>query len=334
MGQKYRQISLEERIEIARLSGEGHSLRAIAAALDRAPSSIAREIKRNRGAQVGYKPTYAHDLTRARRWTGSKLDRDPELRARVLGQLTAGWSPEQIAGRARRDGTTPICHETIYRFIYAQIDRHNDFSWRQYLPRAKSRRGWRATRGGSPALLMKGRIPIAARPSDIAARLTPGHWEADLMAFSRSGQNILMIHERMSRVLIGCRLPTKFAGPVAQAIGAALETLPSALRQTMTFDNGTEFARHYELARIGLDTYFCDPHAPWQKGGIENAIGRMRRPLPRKTDIAELSTQAFNDVILWYNNTPRKCLGYQTPAEVLENLLHFKCESTPRPAPG
>src|SRR5688500_8176929 len=139
MGHRYRQFSVEERCEIARLRGAGTSLRQIAAALDRAPSSIARELKRNSGAQVGYQPTYAQAQSEARRWSGSKLDRDAALRDRVLAELKAGWSPEQVACRSRRTGSISVGVETIYRFIYAQITRHNDFSWRHYLPRAKSR---------------------------------------------------------------------------------------------------------------------------------------------------------------------------------------------------
>ena len=334
MGHRYRQFSLEERCEIARLSGEGRSIRQIAAALDRAPSSVARELKRNSGAQVGYKPAYADEQASARRWRGSKLDRDAALRELVLGRLKRGWSPEQIAGRSRREGQASIGTETIYRFIYAQITRHNDFAWRNYLPRAKARRGRRGRRGGRPALFMAERVPLNARPAEADNRASPGHWEADLMAFSRYNQNLLMLHERMSRVLLGTRLSSKQADPVSAAIRAALEPLPQPLRQTVTFDNGTEFARHFTLKAIGIRTFFCDPHAPWQKGGIENAIGRMRRGLPRKTDLASLDDERFLTLIALYNATPRKCLDWMTPAEAFSHhLLHFDRESTFRPAP-
>jgi IS30 family transposase len=335
MARGYRQFSVEERIEIARLSGQGHSIRQIAAALDRAPSSVARELKRNSGAQVGYKPAYAQEQARARRWSGSRLDRDGQLRDLVLGQLEAGWSPEQIAGRARRDGKLVIGTETIYRFVYAQIARHNDFTWRRYLPRGKSRRGWRGRKGGSPALHISHRVPLDQRPEQAGLRAVPGHWEADLMAFARYGQNILMLHERKSRALIGTRLQSKQAEPVVKAIAAALAGLPAPLRQTITFDNGTEFARHFDLQAWGIKTYFCDPHAPWQKGGIENAIGRMRRFLPRKTDLACLEKDSLLTLIAAYNNTPRKCLAWKTPAEAFSNhLLHFERESTSRLSPG
>jgi len=330
MGQKYRQFSVEERCEISRLSAAGASIRQITAALDRAPSSVARELKRNSGVQVGYQPSYAQQQARARRWSGSRLDRDANLRHSVLVQLQARWSPEQIAGRSQ-----VLSHETIYRFIYAQIDRHNDFSWRHYLPRGRAKRGWRGQRGGSPALHMKQRVPLSERPAEVLDRAIAGHWEADLMAFARYGHNLIMLHERSSRILIVDRLSTKQADGVVAAIAMTLAPLPRPLTKTMTFDNGTEFARHYRLAELGIGTYFCDPHAPWQKGGIENAIGRMRRFLPRKTDLATLAIDTLIDIVTAYNNTPRKCLDWKTPAEAFsKHLLHFGCESTYRPSRG
>jgi len=303
--------------------------------LDRAPSSVARELKRNSGAQVGYKPAYAQEQARARRWSGSKLDKDAVLRELVLGRLARGWSPEQIAGRLKLEGRARVGTETIYRFIYAQITRHNDFAWRNYLPRAKAKRGRRSRKGGSPALRMAERVPLQERSAEVDDRTSPGHWEADLMAFSRYNQNLLMLHERMSRILIGARLPNKRAGPVSAAIRAALQPLPQPLRQTVTFDNGTEFARHFVLRPIGIRTFFCDPHSPWQKGGIENAIGRMRRGLPRKTDLASLDNKRFLTLIAIYNTTPRKCLDWKTPAEAFcSQMLHFERESTSRRSPG
>ena len=144
------------------------------------------------------------------------------------------------------------------------------------------------------------------------------------MLFRIYGQAILTLHERHSRLLIAARPPGKAAAPIAQAMHALLAPLPPTWRQTITFDNGTEFARHYALHALGLETFFCETHSPWQ-GGI---VGRLRRTLPRKTDLATLFVRStLRDS--GYNNTPRKCLGYQTPAEVFRNhMLHFKCEST------
>lgn len=330
MGDRYRQFSLEERCAVAGRRAAGESIRQIAAALDRAPSSVARELKRNTGTKVGYAPSYADQQAKARRWRGSKLVRDPGLLAIVLDRLGRGWSPQQVAGRlAREHDHRVVSHETIYRFIAAQIARTKDYDWRLYLPRGKSKRGFRGRRGGSSAEHIKHRVPISLRPGDVADRTTPGHWEADLMLFRTYGQAVLTLHERSSRALAIVRQPGKAAQPVATAIADLLGSLPSALRQTITFDNGTEFALHHQLtAALGIQTFFCDPHAPWQKGGIENAIGRMRRSLPRKTDLATLTPAQIQDLARRYNHTPRKCLDYQTPAEVFLRVLHFECDST------
>ena len=144
---------------------QGRSLRQIAAALDRAPSTIACELKRNTSRQQGYRPQYAQEQARARRWGGARLDRDAALRAQVLARLKHGWAPEQIAGRFRLEqGTTIIAHETIYRFIYAQTTRiKTGAAWRHYLPQAKWKRGWRGRRGGSPTSFIPRRRPLAER---------------------------------------------------------------------------------------------------------------------------------------------------------------------------
>lgn len=329
MGRRYGQLSLEERCEIARLQANGFSVRQIAAALDRPPSTVSRELKRNSGRQVGYKPAYAQEQTKARRWKGSRLEREGALRQAVLDRLAQGWSPEQVAGRlAFEAGRKVISYESIYRFIYTQIARHKDYRWRRYLPRAKSKRGCRGRKGGSSASFIEARVPVSERPPGAVDRKTPGHWEADLMLFSKYGQAVLTVHERQSRLLIAMRPSTKQADRIARHLAAIFTALPPELRQTVTFDNGTEFARHRRLHRLGIETFFCDPYAPWQKGGIENAIGRMRRFIPRKTDLATLSNGRFRALVAAYNNTPRKCLDWKTPAETFSKVLHFECEST------
>ena len=234
---------------------------------------------------------------------------------------------------AMESGSTVISHESIYRFIYGQMARKKDYSWRHYLPRAKSKRGWRDHKGGSPASFMAKRRPITERPQSAADRRTPGHWEADLMLFRAYGHAVLTMHERHSRILIALRPPGKASRPIAAAMSQVLGQFPPEWRRTVTFDNGTEFALHYQLHDLGIETFFCDTYSPWQKGGVENAIGRLRRTLPRKTDLAALPQKRFTQMIQAYNNTPRKCLDYRTPAEIfLDRVLHLKCESTCPPA--
>ena len=324
MGQKFSQFNLEARIQIARRRQAGESLRQIAAALGCAPSSVSRELTRN-SAAAEYKPVYALEQAQARRWRGSRLVRDGQLQAQVLERLALGWSPEQVS--VSLDGA--ISHESIYRFIHAQIARTKDYRWRLYLPRAKSKRGCRGRKGGSSALHIRHRVPIQQRPAEAADRSCPGHWEADLMLFGRHGQAILALHERSTRLTAMVRQRGKAAASVASTIQALLQPLPPALRRTLTFDNGTEFALHHTLRQpLGIDTFFCDPHAPWQKGGIENAIGRLRRRLPRKTNLAALSNRHIQTLAQLYNHTPRKCLGFISPAQAFSKVLHLECEST------
>ena len=342
MGQQYGQLSLEERCEIARLYAAGASRHQIAQALGRSTSTVSRELKRNTGRDVGYRPAKAQASADQRCWRGSRLDRNPKLRGEVLARLAQGWSPEQTAARLNREaGGCVTSHESIYRFVYAQLRRSNDGAWRNYLPRAKAKRGRRGRRGrkgGSAVKTFKDRVSIDKRPPCVARRRSPGHWEADLMAFSRYGQNILLAHDRKTRILLLARQPSKHAESVARRLRQWLSGLPPHLRKSMTFDNGTEFALHHTLTtKLKVKTYFCDPHSPWQKGGIENAIGRMRRALPRKTDLAALPARSIKAALARYNHTPRKCLGWQTPAEAfyqLLNPLHLECESTSPPSRG
>lgn len=330
MGKNYDQLSLDERIKLAQLHSEGFSIREIASDLDRSPSTIARELKRNTGQQIGYRPAHAQDRTRARRWKGSRLERDAALAREVLTCLKKGWSPEQAcAWLARVHARKVISPESIYRFIYAQIARTKDYAWRRLLPRAKSKRGRRGRKGGSSALHIQSRISIAERPPEAEDRSLPGHWEADLILFARYGQAILALHERSCRATIALRIPSKVSTGVVRKIGRVLTSLPPSFRKTITFDNGTEFACHYKLHQFKIQTFFCDPYAPWQKGGIENAIGRLRRYIPRKTDLDTLTPRRLSSFVAAYNNTPRKCLDWQTPAALfLSQLLHFECEST------
>ena len=335
MGIGYKHITIEERYKMACLHSKGYSVRQIATSLDRSPSTVARELKRNGSRTKGYEPVYANQQARARRWNGSRMDRDGALRDVVLSSLQQGWSPEQVAGRlALERGKKVISHESIYRFIYAQLKRTNDYSWRHFLPRGKSKRGWRGPKGGSPASFIPHRRPLAERPSEAHDRQTPGHWEADLMLFRNHSQAILALHERHSRLLIAVRPPGKASAPIASVMTQLLAAFPPHWRRSVTFDNGTEFSRHHQLHSLGIETFFCNTHSPWQKGGVENAIGRMRRTLPRKTDLAQLSENQFAHLLQAYNNTPRKCLGYRTPSEIFsDQVLHLKCESTFRLPP-
>ena len=328
MGRRYEQLSLRERVEVQVLLGMGRSIRSIGLLLGRAASTISRELRRNAQRTKQWAGPYeggrAHGLALRRRRGDARftLARQPDLRALVRESLAMGRSPEQIAGRlALEQGRTVISHESIYRFVYHR-SAQKDY-WHRLLPRAKSRRGRLGQSGGSPARLMRRRRPIAERPREADDRTIAGHWEADLMAFSKYGQYVLVTHERTSRLLSLERLPNKSAAAVRACLSARLASLPRALRRSMTFDNGTEFALHYKLCcKLSLGTFFCDPHAPWQKGGIENAIGRIRRSLPRRTDLDTLTDDHLAAIARAYNQTPRKCLAFTTPDEATSPFIN------------
>ena len=335
MGTRYKQLTPDERVTIYHWHANGKSARWIGEAIGRATSTVTRELARNgRAAKQwpgGYDPVRAQGLAeRRRRWDGRfKLMRQPRLREMVRNGLAMGWSPEQVAGRlAREHGSTVISHEAIYRFVYHR-SAQKDY-WHKLLPRRKYRRGRRSRAALSPVHFITRRMNVALRPAAAADRQKPGHWEADLLLFRRYGQAVLVLHERQSRLTLLAHKPSKAAGPVARQLYHWLEPLPEALRQTITFDNGTEFARHYTLQDdLRVQTYFCDPRRPWQKGGVENANGRLRRFLPRQTNLADLAHDDIENIACRYNNTPRKCLGFLTPAEVFStHLLHFNREST------
>jgi len=326
MGRHYRQLSLDERIEIYRLHEGGISRRQIAEALGRDHTTIGRELRRNsKPTKVwlgGYSPRRAHDLAiRRRRWDGRfKLARQPDLRELVKNGLAMGCSPEQIAGRlALEHGHTMISHESIYRYIYHR-SAQKDY-WHRLLPRHKARRGRYGRQGGSAASFIKSRRPISERPVEAIDRAQPGHWEADYMLFAQYGHNILVLHERKTRFTIIDKPPHRKAALTAQRIDRRLHLLPREMCRTISFDNGTEFAEHHRLHdSLGVQTFFCDVRSPWQKGGVENAIGRLRRSLPRKTNLDEVSHSRLRAYADRLNNIPRKCLGFLTPAEAFSQI--------------
>ena len=142
----------------------------------------------------------------------------------------------------------------------------------------------------------------------------PSIWEADLILFRTYGQAVLTLHERYSRILIAVRPPGEASSPIAGAMAQLLGQLPPEWRRTVTFDNVTEFARHYRLHELGIETFFCDTHSPWQKGGVENAIGRLRRTLPRKTDLAVVPEAPFTHMIQAVQQHPAQVPGLQNPS--------------------
>lgn len=329
MGKKYSQINLEERELLSSLHQSGKTIREISAIMDRSPSTISRELRRNASPKNEYQAYYAHQVSQSKRWTGTKLDRDQDLRNKVLSALRRGLSPEQVAGRYKLEkGHNIISHETIYRFIYSQIARHKDYTWRHYLPQARSKRRLRY-KGKYRGKGIKNWVSIHERGPEAETRSNIKHWESDLMHFRKQSAVLHISTERSSLFMLASRQESKKSRPLIRALVRKMKDIPKSKRASITFDNGTEFSEHEQLHSLDMKTYFCDIRAPWQKGGVENSIGRLRRYLPRKTNLKEISCYQLNKIIENYNQTPRKCLGYLTPSEVFNSeVLHFKREST------
>lgn len=336
MGRKYNQLSLKERIDLYRLRSGGMSFRKIGELLGRSASTICREYKRNSKVtkqwSSGYEPARANYLAKRRReWDCRfKLERQPHLRKIVRNYLVMGLSPEQISGRLTHlHHRIIISHESIYRYIYHR-SAQKDY-WHKLLPRRRSRRGRYSRKTNFKLYHLKERVSIHDKPSSYRDRKRNGHWEADLMSFRQSKQHLLICCDRKSRFIFAVR-QNKQASSTYQNLVDCLHPLPHSHRQTIVFDNGTEFAHHHHLKEsLNMKTYFCDLKSPWQKGSVENAIGRLRRFLPRKTDIHLLSHSQIQYFISKYNNTPRKCLDFKTPLEIfsqsIPNSLHFIRES-------
>ena len=324
-----RYLDREERYEIARLADAGHSVRAIARRLGRAPSTISRELRRNRDQRTAtYVPERAHRLAwqRQRRPKRSKIGSDPDLAAAAQRMLDEGYSPEQVAGRLvveyPDNPRMRISHESIYQSIYVyprgEIARELKAGLRSGRT-ARKRRGRRDGRGH-----IVGAVSITERPEEVEGRQVPGHHEGDLLLGSTASHSaVSTIVERHSGYLTLVHLPHgRTADAVCEAVAEAMSTYPPFFAKTLTWDRGKEMANHAELTRrTGIDVYFADPYSPWQRGSNENINGLLREYLPKGSDLAIHTKQDLDQIAQRLNNRPRKRLGFLTPAEVFANLL-------------
>ena len=314
----------------------GASLGAIGLLLGRSASTIGRELLRGRPkeepaqpycAQRGGERYRAHRKRCGRR---RKLVCGGWLHDFVQGKLIhRRWSPEQIAQRLRvmkpNDASARVSHETIYAAIYAQPRGGLKTAMVEALRQAKPARGRRRTTLAGTSMVPES-LRIINRPEEIEARLVPGHWEGDLIkgAFNRSSVGTLV--ERKTRFVVLCKMNGNGAEAVLDSFNRQMKRLPAALRKSMTYDRGSEMACHPELARrLKIDIWFCDPHAPWQRGSNENTNGLLRQFMPKGTDLGDVSQTWLNDIAALMNNRPRKTLGWRTPAEAMaDEIAAFK----------
>lgn len=318
-------LTLSEREEIRAGLSAKMSIRAIAHSLNRSPSTISREIQRNRGRRY-YKAVDANNRANsmAKRPKTCLLERNPRLRKLVLEKLEFKWSPEQISGWVRR--TMPrqkamqISAEKIFKTLYFRSRSALHQLLVKHLRRSHSlRHGKRHPRKGERGTInIVNGMSIHERSKHIDNRRSFGHWEGDLVSGTKNS-HIATLVDRKSPYTLILKLSGKDAGSVNQALTDKFQELPPMLRQSLTWDRGMELAKHLELtASTGVQVYFCDPQSPWQRGTNENTNGLIRQYFPKKTCLAQYTQQELDQVAAQLNSRPGKTLKFKTPKEVIE----------------
>jgi IS30 family transposase len=325
MDRRYKHLNSEERGVIFAEHRRGASLRKIGSQLGRSASTIGREIARGQVADGRYSPEAGRQRYDARRLQSRRPRRLVEgnaLHTWVQGKLVhLRWSPEQIAGKLKAmhpdDPDQRVSHETIYTTIYAQPRGGLKAAMIEALRQRKPARGCRRTTLAGSSMIPES-LRIIYRPEEIEARIVPGHWEGDLIkgAFNRSSVGTLV--ERKTRFVVLCRMDGNTAQAALEGFSRQMKRLPAMMRKSMTYDRGSEMACHPELSRrLKIDIWFCDPHAPWQRGSNENTNGLLRQFMPKGTDLSDASQTWLNDIAWLLNGRPRKTLGWRTPAEAM-----------------
>ncbi len=320
-------LSLSEREEISRGLSVRRSLRVIARQLGRAPSTISREVRRN-GGSAAYRAAASDQATwdRALRPKPCKLACCPALRRTVSMKLRRKWSPEQIAGWLKRafpgEAQSQVSHETIYRSLYIQA---RGVLKKELLEHLRTKRTIRRSRHASLKRnglgQIKDAVSIRERPASVEDRAVPGHWEGDLIGGSKNSY-IATLVERHSRYVMLAKVTNKDTESVISALIKQSQRLPRELYRSLTWDRGKELADHPRLTMATeIDVYFCDPHAPWQRGSNENTNRLLRQYLPRGTDLSVHSQAKLSAIARQLNERPRKTLQYQTPAEMFAECV-------------
>jgi len=314
-------LTLSEREEISRGLVAGNSLREIAAELNRSPSTISREIKRNGGYDT-YRATQAEQVAweRAHRPKKCKLACHPMLKHMVATKLKRNWSPKQISGWLKRtypkQENKQVSHETIYKTLFIQA---RGALKKELQLTLRSQRAIRRSKKHSLKRIGLGKITnavsIRERPASVEDRAVPGHWEGDLISGSNN-THIATLVERHSRYVMLAKLKGKDTESVITALIKQANKLPSELYKSLTWDRGSEMSDHQRFTlETNIDVYFCDPQSPWQRGSNENTNGLLRQYFPKGTDLSVHSQAKLNAVARQLNERPRETLEFETPAE-------------------
>jgi len=317
-------LTLAEREDISRGIASGSSIRAIASGLDRAASTVSREVTRH-GGRSAYRALDADkqawkSALRAKRCL---LAGNRKLREMVASKLVLDWSPEQISGWLKTqypdDKSMRVSHETIYRSLFIQA---RGVLKKELMEHLRTNRCMRRSRHATVSGQSRGQIvdalSIRERPAEAEDRAVPGHWEGDLLSGAKNSY-IATLVERHSRFAMLVKVPGKDTEAVVRALSRHVRKLPASLRRSLTWDRGLEMASHKEFTvATNVKVYFCDPQSPWQRGTNENTNLLLRQYFPRGTDLAPISQAQLDQVALRLNRRPRKTLGFQTPASRLQ----------------
>ena len=320
-------LRLEEREEISRGMAAGQSIRGIAQSLGRAPSTVSREVRRNGGGSA-YRASEAdtHAWERVLRPKRCRLARHPKLRWGVAQKLALQWSPEQISGWLKR--TYPrnrgmqVSHESIYRRLFVQA---RGVLKKELIAHLRTGRNIRQPKGGTMKIglgSLVDAVSIRERPAEAQDRAVPGHWEGDLLCGANNSY-IATLVERQTRFAMLITIPRRDTATVVGALSKQVRKLPQELRRSLTWDRGKEMADHKKFTvATDVQVYFCDPRSPWQRGSNENTNGLLSQYFPRGTDLSAYSQAHLNRVALRLNQRARKTLGFETPADRLQAVLH------------
>jgi IS30 family transposase len=319
-----RTLTLAEREDISRGIASGSSIREIAKGLQRAASTVSREVARNGGGQLYRANEADHQAWEsALRPKVCLLAIDQKLRTIVASKLSLDWSPEQISGwlkiRYPNNESMRVSHETIYRSLFIQA---RGALKKELIQHLRSKRLMRRSRHSRADGQFRGQIvdaiSIRERPAEIEDRAIPGHWEGDLLSGTKNS-HIATLVERHSRFTLLVKVPSKDTATVVAALSKHVRKLPLSLRRSLTWDRGLEMAKHKSFTvATNVKVYFCDPQSPWQRGTNENTNGLLRQYFPRKTDLSGYSQTDLDKVALRLNQHPRKTLGFETPASKLQ----------------
>ena len=320
-------LTPSEREDISRGIASGSSIREIARLLERAASTVSREVRRH-GGRPEYRANEADDQAwkSALRPKPCLLAIHEKLQNIVASKLILDWSPEQISGWLKiqypEDESMRVSHETIYRSLFIQA---RGVLKKELMGHLRSKRRIRRSQHSGVSGQSRGQIveaiSIRERPAEIEDRAVPGHWEGDLISGSKNSHMVTLV-ERHSRFTTLIKVPSKDTAVVVAALSRQIRRLPATLRRSLTWDRGLEMAKHKTFTvATDVKVYFCDPQSPWQRGTNENTNGLLRQYFPKRTDLSSYTQADLDKVALRLNQRPRKTLGFQTPASRLQESV-------------